>query len=518
MPISIRERKSRFSSLIYPASLVWTGICILLYYSNTSLDILEFVVFNTDQLILAAIYEDIFLEGNPFTQWHLTPAPYFFPDMLLYFPVRALSGNFLVAHFVYTTVQVFIILLLFRWVIRKLDANIPDSIFIAGHTIIGLYILGGVISHTYLFSQMILSIAQHSGNIISALLVAGLALSAEKKKSIRPYILLFFLIIFSVASDKLIVPIIIAPYTIMIICRFMISRNISGWAILMVLVTATVAGMFISSAIRNNIIESPKPHYNMNWENAWETLYKGLYARLLDRENGLLLIMAWLSVILSVAVLPVRKLPSSFRLFSLTMVCSFILLHAFPVYLGIFFGTDCFRYTIGAEILMLLTLPLNMYMLTKKKMVLYIFTGLLVLYPGIRLISSHSKIQFAQGLRYYFTFKHPDSIVLDQHAHLLKNGTGPYWQSKLVQLCSEKGIKVRSVLEGGIPNFHEASSAWFISGQPVVFNFSYLQKPGYSIPVIDSIPCYYGYIYITPDFCYHQSDEIGYYADHDCSE
>lgn len=518
MPISIPGRKSWFSSLLYPASLVWTGICILLYYSNTNFVTLEFVIFNTDQLMLASLYEDLFLEGNPFNQWHLTPAPYFFPDMLLYFPIRTLSGNFLVAHFVYTTVQVLIILLLFRWVIRKLDVSVPDSIFIASNTVISLYILGAVISDTYLFSQMLLSITQHTGNIISALLIIGVALLAGNKKRIGPFVLLFFLIIFSVASDKLIVPIIIAPLAATIIYRFITSRNISGWVTLIVLVSATVAGMFLSSAIRNNIIESPKPIYNMQWEKSWEIMYKGFTARLRNPENGLLLIMAWLSAILSVIIIPIRKLPFSFRLFSLTIVCSFMLLHIFPVYLGIFFDTSCFRYTIGAEILMLLLLPLHIYMLMKKKWVFYAFTGLLMAYSGIRLISSHSKIQFAQGLRYYFTFKHPDSIILDTHADRLKNGTGTYWKSKLVQLCSEKGIKVRSVLEGGTPNFHEASAAWYISDQPVVFNFSYLQKPGYAIPVIDSIPCYYGYIYITEDFCYHQSDVTGYYADSECGE
>lgn len=71
------------------ALLAVAGMTVI--YLQQAVDPLMF--FNADALYLPALYHDVVVRGNPFSQWYLTPAPYFFPDWPLYFAARALSGT-----------------------------------------------------------------------------------------------------------------------------------------------------------------------------------------------------------------------------------------------------------------------------------------------------------------------------------------------------------------------------------------------------------------------------------------
>lgn len=51
-------------------------------------------LFNADALFYPALYKDIVQEGGIYNTWYFTPVPYFFPDMILYFIVHTITGNF----------------------------------------------------------------------------------------------------------------------------------------------------------------------------------------------------------------------------------------------------------------------------------------------------------------------------------------------------------------------------------------------------------------------------------------
>ncbi|PKA04280.1 hypothetical protein CH375_11970, partial [Leptospira ellisii] len=46
------------------------------------------LAFNADVLYAATLYQDLIVDGNPLRGWSLTPSPYFFPDLFLYFCLR----------------------------------------------------------------------------------------------------------------------------------------------------------------------------------------------------------------------------------------------------------------------------------------------------------------------------------------------------------------------------------------------------------------------------------------------
>ncbi|MRW85300.1 hypothetical protein GJ698_14540 [Pseudoduganella sp. FT26W] len=60
-------------------------------YLQQAVDPLMF--FNSDALYLPALYHDVLVRGGHLNQWYLTPAPYFFPDWLLYFGARGVAGD-----------------------------------------------------------------------------------------------------------------------------------------------------------------------------------------------------------------------------------------------------------------------------------------------------------------------------------------------------------------------------------------------------------------------------------------
>ena len=48
---------------------------------------------NSDLLYMPALFRDVTEWGGRFSEWRLTPAPYLFPDMALYFPLATLTGS-----------------------------------------------------------------------------------------------------------------------------------------------------------------------------------------------------------------------------------------------------------------------------------------------------------------------------------------------------------------------------------------------------------------------------------------
>ena len=56
----------------------------------------------SDLLYLEALYKDLFVRHLPIGGWTLSPAPYFFPDLPVYFVLRGLAGDLLSALYLYS--------------------------------------------------------------------------------------------------------------------------------------------------------------------------------------------------------------------------------------------------------------------------------------------------------------------------------------------------------------------------------------------------------------------------------
>lgn len=76
---------------------------------------------NADIVHIPAVVEDVLYRGHPMAHaWHLTPAPYFFPDGALYLAVRALLGRLELAQLVASGLQPVLLGLAARGVLVRL--------------------------------------------------------------------------------------------------------------------------------------------------------------------------------------------------------------------------------------------------------------------------------------------------------------------------------------------------------------------------------------------------------------
>ena len=93
---------------IIPYLLIFVVILsnIFLYFTN-QLSMVQF--FNADALYLPSLYKDLMVNSGSYENWHLTPAPYFFPDMILYFLANFLTSDYYYAIPMFFTFQAIVL-------------------------------------------------------------------------------------------------------------------------------------------------------------------------------------------------------------------------------------------------------------------------------------------------------------------------------------------------------------------------------------------------------------------------
>jgi hypothetical protein len=92
-----------FARKIVPSISFVLALCIVVaaYHDDRGL---HAILFDSDALYMPAVFADLFAGGGKLADWYLTPAPYFFPDYLLYLPAWLLGAT------VYDQVLVFALL------------------------------------------------------------------------------------------------------------------------------------------------------------------------------------------------------------------------------------------------------------------------------------------------------------------------------------------------------------------------------------------------------------------------
>jgi hypothetical protein len=182
--------------------LAWCGFALALVaaYSHIGGDtFLARQLFNADALYLPALYSDI-ANGIPLNGWHLTPAPYFFPDMPAYFALHVASGDPRTALLLYGVVQPIALVAGLTLVANFLQLpRITHVLLVLGG---GLFVL--VASRAYVpFAFAIFQPATHFGGTLVTIFAFALVLKSPTSDSPAIPALLAVLSVLAVASDSL---------------------------------------------------------------------------------------------------------------------------------------------------------------------------------------------------------------------------------------------------------------------------------------------------------------------------
>ena len=208
---------------------------------------------HSDNFYFARLYMDLVLEGGPWGEWHLTPAPNYFPEMLLYFLLASLGLSFGQLSLIYPFVALFLTAGLIFFTVRemKIDSQLALLITIAFCT--GLIIVGEDLS---LWSRP----AYHYGLFINLILVFILVRDIFAGDW-RFYQLVLLLIVCSLgtASDFLFIPLSFSAVTGTAITFFLCGRIRLGQSFQPVITTAL--GIFCGAAIyylvTPNVVANP---------------------------------------------------------------------------------------------------------------------------------------------------------------------------------------------------------------------------------------------------------------------
>ncbi|TGK39223.1 hypothetical protein EHQ12_00760 [Leptospira gomenensis] len=87
----------------------WIVFAVSVFFFLLSLDggsVLRSLAFNADVLYPAVVYQDLIIDGNSLQGWSLTPSPFFFPDLFVYFCLRPWIADGVVSVYVSYLFQV----------------------------------------------------------------------------------------------------------------------------------------------------------------------------------------------------------------------------------------------------------------------------------------------------------------------------------------------------------------------------------------------------------------------------
>jgi hypothetical protein len=138
--------------------------------------------FDSDSLYLPTLFEDLIQWSGRFSDWRLTPAPYFFPDLPLYFMSRLIVGNVEPAQYLSSIVHLLLVAWAARWFVRTLVPDAADEAQIVGFVFLALaltHLAGGVMLFGSLFHP-----THHGGAALMTLVILTLCLGrATRYKS-----------------------------------------------------------------------------------------------------------------------------------------------------------------------------------------------------------------------------------------------------------------------------------------------------------------------------------------------
>ena len=83
---------------------------------------------NSDTLTLPALFKNLVFEGGKYSDWYLSAAPYFFPDILLFFILSFIFSNFYIVMGIFAIIQHIILFFGIYFLSKEFTQN---SLFVA---------------------------------------------------------------------------------------------------------------------------------------------------------------------------------------------------------------------------------------------------------------------------------------------------------------------------------------------------------------------------------------------------
>lgn len=455
-------KKENSNLLAYVISFVFLIMYVLLFYLNLDEEKLS-SFFNSDFLYLPALYKDVLVNGNSFYDWKLTPAPYFFYDMPLYFLLMFITRSFLFSTYAYGIIQFFLFVAIFKYLIKKITHKRDLQVFSMVNLIACIFILTMLLSEKcFMVFHFIFLPSVHGSALILSLL--SLLITAEyfEKNDKKLLFLLFIIVFLGIISDKIFVVMFCLPF--LSASLLLISRKIINASVVLPMAAATIipsilgflfykSHFWVSKQIPDPPFRPFIPSLKAITNDILNYYFKG---------TSSIIIIAFLIVISYVLFLVLHKkiLNTKDPIFNYYLTFSFFfmaLVISAPIIKGVYAEPCHVRYLVGALIFaffnIILLISYNRIVLSSK------IICVLLLISCIFFI----KITYKEKCKMLFSYYPKKTQELDEicSQYGINKGFADYWYAKYNSMFSKKGVSIVQVTKD-ITQFHWSNNVkWY---------------------------------------------------------
>jgi hypothetical protein len=460
------------------AILLVTAVFSRLYFAEENINLF----FCTDGLYLPSLYKDLIQDGNSIADWHLNPAPNFFPDMICYFVIMFFCKNFITATFIFAIIQYSIIAFLLIKVFCLIFPDRSEFYHSAIYIFLAIFLLESFyFSRDFPYLYYLLINSYHTGAFVMSLVCFIITIKYILKPKFLWLLALFFIGFLCIISDRLFISLYVIPATLT--CVLMYRRIKLKYAIYLCLTTVlfTISGLQVFDSINRNtyfILSGSGALFDVN---AISHSYKIFSEQIIgmSMQFGFRAITIWLFLLSLVFMIYLffytRKRGDNIVVFySAFSVIFSISVISVPIISGKFEGYDCLRYNIYPVYLGGLNCMIFVAYWLKNRRLLLGGAFSVCLISVCLFIFSVTQIQ-SHGLNEYFAYypdiaRRVDAIAEKEN---LKYGVGNYWRAKQITMFSKKGVRVFSVFDDIAIYDHVSNDRWFFNN---IFNFVVLNN------------------------------------------
>lgn len=447
---------------------------LVVYYSTSFTSRRDFFYSQTDVLYIPSLYHDI-VTGSDLSDWRLSAASFFFPDMLLYFFARSATPHMFMALSTYGILQYLLFALGLLFLTKKC---LPRAYGTARYTLIALMSIVFAYSMDTLheINHLMFTSVHHFGVVVTIPWVLALShsLIGQPRLKAFPLLALCLLSFLTSVSDALYLIQVTAPLCGCLFILFLIKKiNLKqALSINAVLIFASLAGLELSRLLMWKYPTLQSYFALSLMDESYANFVESIGLALLTTPYHTVLAVFFLCacIVIIVKKIGIPLLRHSTATVDLTEVM-------FPLYFlaatainvltvvssGIFLNAKTFRYFLPFFIFsgwwgmpFIFRLPKIIKPVLFERAVLGIVALVVVFSLGT--VNIQQMIENTTAIYYPSFIK-----CLDENTARLgvKNGIAQYWQAKPISMLTQASLKVVQVNRDLSPMHWINNLAWY---------------------------------------------------------
>lgn len=399
------------------------------------------MLFNSDALYLPTLFSDLFSNNGQLKDWFLTPAPYFFPDYLMFLLPYLIGPTFYSQVLVFMVIQTlltFFAILLIARVIVKTNQLITASLAVAIFIWLGL--------NTNEPYSIVFNSAYHYGAFLSSILILSLWVKFKSEdKNNRKIMLLSLASVISYAttlSDNIFLVQLVAPLILTEVLSSIVERDfqLKNKVGLLILFIFSILG---SVSYKSIVANKTRYHANIGIENLSSNLkdiYELLYFPIVENPIIGFVFFCYIGIVLYIFIQLVRRRERNTKLTWLVIFSFFSFCTSLLIFLPITNFKIAIRYTIPVFFWPIIVILIFLSQKLRDRFVYFSIPVASVILVSMSWYSYHLIMSNGIKKQYYpADISCIDKVLKKEN---VRNGIAQYWDAKKLQNLSRLKLNV----------------------------------------------------------------------------